>query len=70
MASNDASRTLGLHLLLRRAIIRYGSVNPSTPGGRGMRSVVITGTSTGIDWGAAKVLIAARHGAPPDEICP
>jgi NAD(P)-dependent dehydrogenase (short-subunit alcohol dehydrogenase family) len=35
---------------------RGQSINAT--GGVGMRSVVITGTSTGIGWGAAKVLIA------------
>ena len=29
-----------------------------------MRSVVITGTSTGIGWGTAKVLIAAKQDCP------
>jgi NAD(P)-dependent dehydrogenase (short-subunit alcohol dehydrogenase family) len=37
--------------------MQAGPVNP--PGGVFMRSVVITGTSTGIGWGTAKVLIGA-----------
>jgi len=35
------------------------TVNPPMPPGRSdLRTVVITGTSTGIGWGTAKVLIA------------